>query len=168
MNCFYRIIQNYIMAETIQFGPERRRGEQQARFGRGPSQMVGGPGEVHRQLTRRHMTPNELAAWKLNQALQKYPLFTEDARQNLQNEFVDMPGLRTMNMKVLAATLSYLRAIDNKPTPNTFKDKIILPHLNLLLPTGDLTPDERRRLIIRFKAQILIYIQAIEIFRAAE
>ena len=156
------------MAETIQFAPERRKGEQQARFGQGPSQMVGEAGEVHRQLTRKHRTPNELAAWKLNQSLQKYPVFTEEARQNLQNEFVEMPGLRTMNMKVLAATLSYLRAIGNKPSQETFIDEIILPHLSLLLPTAELDPDERRRLIIRFKAQILIYIQAIEIFRASE
>ncbi len=153
------------MDETIQFAPERRRGEQQARFGRGPSQMGGAHGDIHRQLTRRHMSPNELASWKLNQALEKYPIFTEDARQNYQNEFVDMPGLRTMNMKVLAATLSFLRSINNKPTPDTFKDNIILPHLNLLLPTKEISPDERKRLIIRFKAQLLIYIQAIEIFR---
>lgn len=156
------------MAETIQFAPERRRGEQQARFGRGPSTMVGGEGGVHRQLTRRHMSPNELAAWKLNQALEKHPAFTEEARQILQNEFVDMPGLRTMNMKVLAATLSFLRAIGNRPTQDTFKDEIILPHINLLLPTKEMEPAERRRLIIRFKAQILIYIQAIEIFRETE
>jgi len=151
----------------IQFGPERRK-EQQARFGRGPSQMVGGAGALHRQLTRKHRTPNELAAWKLNQALQKYPIFTEEARQNLQNEFVEMPALRTMNMKMLAATLAYLRAIDNKPSPATFRDEIIIPHLSLLLPVGEIDPDERRRLIIRFKAQILIYIQAIEIFRQQE
>ena len=156
------------MADTIQFAPERRKGEQQARFGRGPSQMVGGVGELHRQLTRKSRTPNELAAWKLNQSLQKYPIFTEEARQNLQNEFVEMPGLRTMNMKVLAATLSYLNAINNQPSEATFKDEIILPHLALLLPTTEMAPDEKRRLIIRFKAQILIYIKAIILFRNQE
>lgn len=156
------------MAETIQFAPERRKGDQQARFGRGPSQIAGTGAEVHRQLTRKYRTPNELAAWKLNQALVKYPIFTEEARQNLQNEFVEMPSLRTMNMKVMAATLAYLRSINNKPSEETFKDEIILPHLALLLPTGDISPDERKRLIIRFKAQILIYIQAIEIFRSGE
>lgn len=154
------------MAESIQFAPERRKGEQRARFGQGPSQMGGGAGELHRQLTRKTRTPNELAAWKLNQSLQKYPIFTEEARQNFQNEFVEMPSLRTMNMKVLAATLAFLRAINNQPSPETFTDEIIVPHLSLLLPTNNLDPDERRRLIIRYKAQILIYIQAIEIFRS--
>src|SRR3990172_2259914 len=136
------------MAETIHFGPEHKKKDQQARFGRGQSQITGAVGEVQRQLARKTRTPNELASWKLNQALSKYPIFTEEARQNLQNEFVEMPGLRTMNMKVLAATLSYLRAIDNKPSPLTFRDEIILPHLTLLLPTGVINEDDRRRLII--------------------
>jgi hypothetical protein len=156
--------------EEIRFDSERRKGEQQARFGQGASQMLGAAGEFHRQLTRKHRTPNELAAWKLNQALSKYPIFTSEERQNLQSEFVEMPSLRTMNMKVLAATLSYLKAINNKPSVDTFKDEIILPHLTLLLPITQSEEDEDviRRLIIRFKAQILIYIQAIEIFRSED
>ncbi len=153
------------MAETIQFGAERQRGEQQARFGRGPSQMVGAVGATHRQLTRKHMTPNELAAWKLNQALEKYPVFTEDARRNLQVEFVEMQGLRTMNMKVLAATLSFLKSVNNQPNPQSFQDQYVLPHIRLLLPTKEIAEEEKRRLIIRFKAQMLIYIRAIGFFR---
>ena len=151
--------------ERIQFAPERRRGEQQARFGRGPSQMTGAVGTLHKQLTRRHMTPNELASWKLNQALEKYPEFTKAARENAQNEFVDMPGLRTMNMKLLAATLSFLRAINNQPTIQTFTDQVIIPHMNQLLPTDKADKAEIQRLIIRFKAQMLMYIRAIQIFR---
>ena len=153
-----------LMTETIQFGPERQRGDQPARFGRGPSQMVG-TGGATRQITRKNMTPNEQAAWNLNQALEKYPDFTEDTRRNLQVEFVDMPGIRTMNMKVLAATLSFLKSVNNQPTPDAFKDEYILPHLSLLLPTKELPDDERRILIVRFKAQLLIYIRAILFFR---
>ena len=154
--------------ERIQFAPERRRGEQAARFGRGPSQMAGAAGALHKQLTRRHMTPNELAAWKLNQALEKYPEFTKEARENTQNEFVDMPDLRTMNMKLLAATINFLRSINNQPTPASFTDEIIIPHMNQLLPTDTTDQEEIRRLIIRFKAQILMYIRAIQIFREEE
>jgi len=152
------------MTETIQFGPERQRGEQPARFGRGPSQMVGTGGATG-QITRKNMTPNELAAWKLNQALEKYPDFTEEARRNLQIEFVDMPGLRTMNMKVLAATLSFLNSINNQPSPAAFQDQYILSHINRLLPTKEISNQERRRLIVRFKAQLLIYTRAILFFR---
>ena len=151
--------------ERIQFAPERRKGEQPARFGRGASQMAGVPGALHKQLTRRHMTPNELAAWKLNQALEKYPEFTKEARENVQNEFVEMPGLRTMNMKLMAATLSFLQTVRDKPAPASFTDEIIVPHLNQLLPTDKLDQEEIRRLIIRFKAQMLMYIRAIQIFR---
>lgn len=152
------------MAEEIQFGPEQRRGEQQARFGRGPSQMVG-IGNNKGKGARRQLTPREQAAWKLNQALEKYPVFTEEARQDLQNEFVEMPNLRTMNMKVMAATLAFLVSINNNPTPNSFQDAVIMPHLDTLLPTKNLDPDVRRRLIVRFKAEMFIYVRAITIFR---
>jgi hypothetical protein len=153
------------MEETIQFAPERRRGEQQARFGMGPSRMIGIPGEF-KQLSRRRMTPSELASWKLNQALMKYPEFTADGRQLLQDEFVNMPGLRTMNMKVLAATLSFLNSLRGREyTADSFKDDYIMPYIKELLPL-DVGSVERKRLIIRFKAQLLIYIEAIENFRA--
>ena len=151
--------------ERIQFEPERRRGEQGARFGRGPSQMGGTVGTLHKQLTRRHMTPNELAAWKLNQALEKYPEFTRDARENAQNEFVDMPGLRTMNMKLFATTLDFLKSINNQPTPDSFRDDVIIPHMSQLVNVEKINQEETRRLIIRFKAQMLMYIRAIQIFR---
>jgi hypothetical protein len=136
------------MEEEIEFGPERLRGEQQARFGFGRG--------------RRVMTPSELAAWRLNQALAKYPEFTREARQSLQDEFIDMTGLRTMNMKVLAAVLSFLNK--NQPIPDNFHNNIIVPYIRQLLPS-DLDSDERNRLIIRFKAEMLTYMRAIDRFR---
>lgn len=145
--------------DIIQFSPERIRGEQQARFGRGHSQGIKLPGETH----RRRMTPSELASWKLNRALEKYPEFTKEGRQGFQDEFVDMPGLRTMNMKVMAATISFIN--HNKPSVDTFKDQNIIPYMKELLPT-EIDSTELKKLIIRFKAQILIYIRAIEIFRS--
>ena len=76
-----------------------------------------------------------------------------------------MLSLRTMNMKLLAATLSFLRSINNKPTAQTFEDNVIIPHMSQLLPIDKTDQDETRRLIIRFKAQMLMYIRAIQIFR---
>ena len=111
------------------------------------------------------MSPNELASWKLNQALEKYPEFTKEARENMQNEFVSMPGIRTMNMKLLAATLNFLRHINNQPTSESFLDKNIVPYMSQLLPVDQ---DDRKRLIVRFKAQMLMYIRAIEIFRSEQ
>lgn len=143
------------MTEEIQFGPERRRGDQAVRFGREGQTTGGGKGRG-----RGPLPPNELAAWKLNQALEKHPIFTKEARENIQNRFVDMEGLRTMNMKVLAATLAFMRSVGNI-TPDKFKDDIIMPNLIPLLPTTEMAPEDYKRLIIRFKAQVLIYYRAI-------
>lgn len=141
------------MSEIIQFGPERRKTNQPARFGRGRK--------------REPMTPNELAAWKLNQALEKYSEFTSGARQELQNEFTNMESLRTMNMDVLATTLAFLKAY-GEITPNSFKDENILLYINRLLPIKEMTNNEKRKLITRFKAEILIYIRAIQTFRSRQ
>lgn len=153
------------MAEGIMFEPERQKGNLPARYGKGPSEMVGAEGALHKQLTRRNMTPNELAAWKLNQAMEKYPEFTKDARENAQNEFVSMPSLRTMNMKTLAATLSFLNGINNNVTPNSFRDEVILPYMKELINLDKVDQEETKRLIIRYKAQMLMYIRAIQLFR---
>lgn len=151
--------------EYIQFEPETERGELPARFGRGEARMVGMPDGGYQ---RRHRTPNELAAWKLNQALEKYPEFTKQGREDAQNEFVSMPDLRTMNMKVLAGTLNFLRSVNNNPTPESFKDENIGSHIAKLLPVKTLSPEEKQRLTVRFKAQILMYIRAIQEFRQPE
>lgn len=153
------------MNEGIMFEPERQKGNLPSRYGRGPSEIVGSEGALHKQLTRRNMTPNELAAWKLNQAMEKYPEFTKDARENAQNEFVSMPSLRTMNMKTLAATLSFLNGIKNNVTPNSFKDETILPYMKELINLDKVDQEETKRLIIRYKAQMLMYIRAIQLFR---
>jgi hypothetical protein len=140
----------------IQFTPERRRGDQPARFGRTGGATVMGPGGIKRQA----MTPGEMAAWKLNQALTKHPNFTAEARQQAQNEFVDMPGLRTMNMRVFATTLSFIHDM-GELIPDHFKNNVIMPYIEPLLPI-DLSTEDRDRLIVRFKAQILIYNRAIK------
>lgn len=138
--------------ESIQVGPEQRRGEQLARFG-----MPGGRG--------RRMTPTELAAFNLNKALENYHEFTEEERYALQAEFEGMASLRTMNLDSLAATLAFMKA--NRPTLFNFQDKIILPYILRLIPSG-INEEEKRRLIIRFKAQILRYIRAVELHRSAQ
>ncbi len=153
------------MEEIPEFLPERRKGEQPSRVGRGPSKIIGAVGALHKQLTRQGLTPGELAGWKLNQELEKYPEFTKENREDLQNEFTDMPGIRTMNMKVLAAVLAFLKAINNKVTPNMFSDTIIRPYLSRLLPI-DVSRQKLNRLKLRYKAQFLIYIRAIELFRS--
>ena len=151
------------MAETIQFGPERRKTGQTARYGYGSSQVAGAIGEA-RKLGRKAMSPEQAAAWKLYQSLEKFPNFTKEARQELQNEFTDLPNLKSMNMKALAATLSFLQAVKT-PTVNLFRDEIVLPHIEKVLPLKQLSVDEKQRLILRYKAQILMYVRAIQRYR---
>ena len=96
----------------IQFDPEYQKGGQRGRYSHGVSKMAGLE-HIHKHMTRVQKTPNEIAAWKLNQALEKYPIFTEESRQQLQNEFVNMPNLKTINVKTFAAALAFLSSIFN-------------------------------------------------------
>ena len=137
--------------ERIEFGPERRKEDQLARFGARPSPIGEFGYAIH--------TPSEIAANKLSKALEKYPDITQEGRQIFRNEFVDMPNLRYMNMKVMAAVISFMNK--NKFVPENFKDDIIIPYMSQLLPKDGVSPEDRRRLIIRFKAQMLIYIRSI-------
>ena len=152
------------MAETtIQFEPERRKGDQPARYGLGLG-IAGAVGET-RKLGRKAMSPEQLAAWKLYQELENFPVFTKQARQGLLEELTNLPNLRSMNMKALAATLSFLQTVKS-PTVNSYKDRIILPHIEKVLPLKQMSSEERTRLIVRYKAQILRYVKAIQNYRS--
>ena len=155
--------------ESIQREPERRKAGQTARYGKGVSTMIGLGGKDGKTFSRLIMTPNELASLKLSEALTKYQEYTPEGREQIRHEFVNMPSLRTMNMKVLAATLNFLRALDQQGTPlgpEAFKDENIIPYLAQLLPTTKISDEEYQRLVLRFKAQIFAYIRAINIFRS--
>lgn len=146
---------------TLEFGIERRKEGQVSRYGRGGFSAPGIPGA---KIVRVPKTPKELAAWKLNQALSKYTKFSMEARQEYQGEFANMPNLRTLNMKVLAAAITLLSDI-KEPTPESFKDRNILPYIDPLLPAKQLNESEHKRLIVKYKEMILIYITAIQNYR---
>lgn len=113
------------------------------------------------------MTPQENAAWNLNLELgSNFPIFSEDARQQLQDEFFELPGLKTMNMTALATTLAFLRDHPIETlSQEDFKDKIILPYIEKVLPSSLSRGPEKRRAVIRYKAQILRYVRIINQFR---
>ena len=106
----------------------------------------------------RKKDPKALAAFNLNRALSDYPEFTKEARTNIQNEFYDMPNLSVMNLPVLAAVLSFLRAYP-EPTPEDFQDETIVEYFKNLFPDR---LEDRERFIIRMKAQFLKYIIAVK------
>ena len=111
--------------------------------------------------------PKVQAAYNLNKTLEKYPEFTKDARMQIQAEFSKFPNIAVMNLETIAAVLNFLRFYPN-PTPNEFKDDIIVEFFSRLLPDKSISSTERQNLIIRLKAEFLKYIQAILAFRSEE
>lgn len=111
--------------------------------------------------------PKFQASYNLNKTLEKYPEFTKEARTEIQTEFVDFPNLHVVNLEALASVLNFLKIYPN-PTPNEFKDEIIIKYFSRLFPDKDLTPEERKNLITRLKAQFLKYIVAVKNFRNSE
>ena len=144
--------------EFIEFGPERTRGEELARFSRGRGSGF--------------MTPNERAAWNLNKALEQYNDYDLEARNGLQELFLDMEQLRTMNMPTLAVVLNFMRSlginlfeddpvreIGSKISPAVFETKNIKPYIDPLLTKKQLNNHEAN--LIKYKAQFLMYIRTI-------
>lgn len=118
------------------------------------------------QVGRRKVAPSELAAYNLFKTLEKYPEFTKEARSDAQAEFSGFNDLAVMNLETFASVLTFLKHFEN-PSPADFKDEVILPYFSRLLPTRDITEEERKRLIVRNKAVFLKYIRAILSYRAS-
>jgi hypothetical protein len=116
------------------------------------------------RVGRMKVPPNELAAYNLYKTLEKYPEFTKEARSRFQAEFVDFPGIETMSLEVLSSVLTFLKN-HPKPTPENFRDENISEYFVRLLPTKEISAEEKKRLIIKLKALFLKYIVAIFSFR---
>lgn len=134
--------------------------EETIRTGYDPS----GSSRVGFEINKQRITPNESAAFRLYKVLENYPEFTQNARIDIQNEFTDFPDLPVINLETFASVLSFLR-LRPKPTPKDFKNENIVPYFSRLLPDKKMTTDERKRAIIKLKAQFYRYIVAINAFR---
>src|SRR5204863_8591038 len=99
-------------------------------------------------------------AYNLYKTLEKYPEFTKDARSRYQAEFVDFPGIESMNLEALASVLTFLKNYP-RPSPENFRDEVIIEYFTRLIPTKEILPEDRKRLIIKLKALFLKYIVAI-------
>ena len=117
------------------------------------------------RVGRMKVPPNELAAYNLYKTLEKYPEFTKEARSRFQAEFVDFPGIETMSLEVLSSVLTFLKN-HPKPTPENFRDENVSEYFTRLLPTKEISSEEKSRLIIKLKSLFLKYIVAIFSFRA--
>jgi|SRR5579883_1091450 len=114
---------------------------------------------------RQKVDPVILAAYKLGETLKKYPEFSKAERGNLQNEFEGFADLPVVNLETFASVLAFLKDYPNL-TLMQFEDNIIVQYFGRLLPTKDISIEERKQLIIRLKAEFLKYIVAINTYRS--
>lgn len=110
------------------------------------------------------LDPYVLAKHRLGESLKKYQDFSKADRKNLQDEFSGFVDLPVLNLETFAAVLSFLKDFPS-PTPDNFVDDIISPYFTRLLPTKNISPQEKKELFIRLKAQFLKYIVAIYTYR---
>ncbi len=151
---------------------ERRKLTKQSRYGGRGGSTIKGTGEAfHKQLTKRDMTPTQLAAYALTKELEAYASITKDQRHQFKRELGELDQLRSMNMRYLAAALVVLNdaggtsTIVVEPTPEMFTGSAWdIVAQQLTLATGAETTD----IAVRQKEQILVYIVRINIFRAAQ
>lgn len=118
------------------------------------------------RVGRMKVSPSELASYNLYKTLEKYPEFTKEARSTIQNEFANFPSLETVNLEVFSSVLTFLKTYP-KPSPDNFKDETIIEYFSRLLPTREISGEEKKRLIIKLKAMFLKYIVAIFSYRAS-
>jgi hypothetical protein len=116
------------------------------------------------RVGRVKVSPSELASYNLYKTLEKYPEFTKEARSSIQNEFANFPGLETINLEVFSSVLTFLKSHET-PKAEDFKDENIIEYFSRLLPTREISAEERKRLVIKLKAMFLKYIVAIFSYR---
>ena len=116
---------------------------------------------------RRKLTPNEIAGNRLLKTLEKYPDFTQDARIDIYNEFIDFPDLPVINLETFVAVLAFLKRYP-QPVKKNFSDKNILPYFSRLMPTKKISSEEKERIILRLKAEFIKYVIAIGNYRREE
>lgn len=119
------------------------------------------------RVGRVKVKPSELAAYNLYKTLEKYPEFTKEARSQIQEYYKHMEGLETMNLAAFASVLTFLKFYP-EPKPEHFKDEIILQYFTTLMPNKKISEAEKKKIIIKLKAQFLKYIVAINTYKAGK
>jgi hypothetical protein len=117
--------------------------------------------------TGERIDPRVQAAYNLNKTLEKYPDFTKEARNQIQADYLDCPGIATVNLELLASVLNFLKDYP-EPTPDDFRDSVITEYFTRLYPTKTLNSSEKNQMNIRIKAAFLRYIVAVQSFNQAD
>lgn len=116
------------------------------------------------RIGRVKVSPSELAAYNLYKVLEKYPQYTKESRGQIQNYYKDFEGLETMNLEIFASVLSFLKRYP-EPTAESFKDENILEFFNSPINFIPEDATDKKRIIIRLKAEFLKYIVAISTYK---
>lgn len=119
---------------------------------------IGKKGGVKREFLTRH----QIAAYNLYKELEAYPEVNE-IRLKLRDEFVALPSLPILNMKVLAAVLAFLTSVNNNPTPASFNSEAFTDITDIL--KNKLNDVDVPDYLIKTKATFLRYILNIIKFR---
>jgi len=114
-------------------------------------------------ITRKQMTPNQLAIYELGKALEAIPNTTPELRRQFQDEMIQMEQIRYMNMPTLAATLMFIHNVHDVITPGNFIDENLQPFIINIQPDSKL--QDSQLAYIKTKETILRYIRAVQFFR---
>ena len=115
------------------------------------------------ELTRKQMSPNQLAILRLGKELGFFPTISRDSRYYYQNLLGNMEQLRYMNMKTLAGAIVLYQESNQEPTPEDFTDKKLQPIMEKILPLkfSELSAEEKSVIYQRYKQSLLRYVRAL-------
>ncbi len=120
------------------------------------------------RLAHRDITDNQMAAINLKKALDYYDL-TQDRRQDLKNELVELDSIKHMNMKYLAGALYILENIPKgENVVAQYLDESFQPMLRVLMNITSETGKDSPEQIIKHKEVLLTYMIKVIMFRGDE
>jgi hypothetical protein len=129
---------------------------------------------IYRQLTRRDLTENQLAALNLKSELDYYPEISQERKILLRKEFVELDSLKRMNMRYLAGAIyifeqrsegvqfdAYMFSSSNPVMQR------VLERLDTLNPKDSYTDEAYTELLVKRREVLLTYAVVVENFRSS-
>lgn len=120
--------------------------------------------EPRPSIKREFLSRHQQAGWNLLRELKKYPDFSNNqVRINTMNEYVGMPSLPLLNMKVLAAVIVFLSIVgENNFNATTLNSETFYNIANILqdqLQTDDIVNyyPKTKATFIRYAFSVLTY-----------
>lgn len=152
------------MASLMFSGYESQKKRVAAQSARARRDKTSGRTTFQRQITRRDMSDNQIAALTLKSELDAYIDIPVEQRRSLRNEMIELESLSRMNMRYLAGALFIMEMQIRSRSPDYSFDPrnpVIMSVLERLgVKTGDDAPPPIKALEV-----LLTYISAVSNFR---